>query len=79
MLPIFIGQPNSSPQKVCCNRVTDEKSLMNKSDTVFYYGGDLLFILRPFIHVITGLAKGEMSLTEFYQTAIIQNKNKDLT
>ena len=33
-------------------------------------GGGLLFISRPFIHVITGLAKGEMSLTEFYRTAI---------
>ena len=37
----------------------------------FIDGGGLLCILRPFIHVITGLAKGEMSLTEFYRTAIV--------
>ena len=37
----------------------------------FIDGGGLLFILRSFIHVITGLAKGEISLTEFYRTAII--------
>ena len=36
-------------------------------------GGGLLFISRPFIHVIAGLAKGEISLTEFYRTAILLN------
>ena len=56
---------------VCYNRVTDEKSLMNESERYFIDGGGLLCILRPFIHVITGLAKGEMSLTEFYRTAIV--------
>lgn len=40
---------------------------------VFMEGGGLLFISSPFIHVIAGLAKGEISLTEFYRTAILLN------
>ena len=42
-------------------------------ESVFMEGGGLLFIPRPFIHVIAGLAKGEMSLTEFCRTAILLN------
>lgn len=34
-------------------------------------GGGLLFMLSPFIHVNTGLAKGEMNLTEFYWATIV--------
>lgn len=34
-------------------------------------GGGLLFMLSPFIHVNTGLAKGEMNLTEFYRATIV--------
>ena len=45
------------------------ESLKNES-RCFIDGGGLLFILRPFIHVITGLAMGEMSLMEFYRTTI---------
>ena len=42
-------------------------------ESVLMEGGGLLFISRPFIHVIAGLAKGEISLTEFYRTAILLN------
>ena len=68
----FIGQLNSSSQKVCCNCVTAEKLLMHESKTAFLWReGGLLFISRPFIPVITGLVKGKMYLPEFYRTAII--------
>jgi len=51
--------------------VTAEKSLTHESKTAFFMeGGGLLFISSPFIHVNTGLTKGEMSLTEFYRTEI---------
>ncbi len=43
---IFIGQPTSSSQKVCCNKVTAEKSLMHESKMVFLWREGLAFLFK---------------------------------